>query len=367
MKKFCAFALLFLGGTLLVRAFPCSDVSKGDSNSPSPEFHPRSMFQNFPALNIVINPNGTAGVIPNGTFPTPIIPGNRPEPPSPPTGNRPEPRPPSIPGNRTEPIFPPTGNRPEPRPPSIPPNRPDPLFPPLGNRSEPRAFPSIPGNRSAPQPFPDITVNSSEPRPLPGVPGNRSDPQPFPTIPGNRSEPFPGISVNRSEPFPGIPVNRTEPQPLPFPGIPIPGNRSEPRPTLGNRSDSDSILFSRREVSLTWDLPGQNLEETGDESGAGLQLRTRSFAGDPKFVAWVSEFGDAVFTELFDIVNQSGQTIRPEPGSVVPPFGFGNTTVHDNRTIFLFITDYNLIQLSPANISLLNDHIVAGPALYEVS
>lgn len=320
------------------------------------------MFQNFPTLNIVINPNGTAGVIPNGTFPTPIIPGNRPEPPLPPTGNRPEPRPPSIPGNRTEPIFPPTGNRPEPRPPIIPPNRPDPLFPPLGNRSEPRAFPSIPGNRSAPQPFPGITINGSEPRPLPGVPGNRSEPQPFPTIPGNRSEPFPGIPVNRSEPFPGIPVNRTEPGPLPlpFPGIPIPGNRSEPRPTLGNRSDSASIPFSRREVSLAWDLPGQS----NADGERGLRTR-RTSAGDPKFVAWVSEFGNAVFTELFDIDNQSGQTIRPEPETVPP---FGNTTqVNGNGTMFLFITDVNLIQLAPANISLLNDHIVAGPALYEVS
>ena len=55
--------------------------------------------------------------------------------------------------------------------------------------------------------------------------------------------------------------------------------------------------------------------------------------------------------------NNSGSTVQPD----VQTFA-GDPAV--NGTLFIAITDSDIF-LTPFNLSLINDHVVAGPALYQ--
>ncbi|KJA16414.1 hypothetical protein HYPSUDRAFT_147726 [Hypholoma sublateritium FD-334 SS-4] len=126
------------------------------------------------------------------------------------------------------------------------------------------------------------------------------------------------------------------------------GNETTPAIT---HNRSEPLSYPGREVFFTWETPGKQV-------GYNNSFTTNTTAGDPKFVAWISQL-NTTFTELMDINNQSGKTYQP--GGTV--FG-GNSSPIVNGTMFVAITDANLT-ITPANISMLNSHIVAGPALYQ--
>ncbi|KAF9473808.1 Rds1 protein [Pholiota conissans] len=126
------------------------------------------------------------------------------------------------------------------------------------------------------------------------------------------------------------------------------GNDTAPAIT---QNRSEPLSYPGREVFFQWELPGKNVSYNNS-------YVTNTTAGTPRFVAWISQL-NTTFTALRNVNGQSGSTFQP--GGTV--FG-GNSSPIVNGTMFVAITDAN-ITLSPSNISMLNPHIVAGPALYQ--
>jgi hypothetical protein len=107
--------------------------------------------------------------------------------------------------------------------------------------------------------------------------------------------------------------------------------------------------FPGREVLLTWDLPGKRV-------GPNLSYETSTQAGAPKFVAWVSQL-NVTYSPLMNVTGTSGTTIQPN-GTTLG----GAPAI--NGTVFVTVTDSDLF-VTPFNITMLNPHVVAGPALYQ--
>ncbi|KAF8909800.1 Rds1 protein [Gymnopilus junonius] len=118
---------------------------------------------------------------------------------------------------------------------------------------------------------------------------------------------------------------------------------------------TDPLSYPGREVTFTWESPGKQV-------GYNDSFTTSTSAGAPQFVAWMSQL-NTTYTDLFDINGTgNGTTGRTyQPGGRV--FGDGTSPIV-NGTMFVAITDDN-VTVTPANISALNQHIVAGPALYQ--
>lgn len=112
---------------------------------------------------------------------------------------------------------------------------------------------------------------------------------------------------------------------------------------------STPLSFPGREVQLTWELPGKHV-------GPNLSYLASTQAAAPKYVAWVSQL-NVTYSPLININGTSGATIQRN----------GTTLGGDpaiNGTVFVAITDSDLF-VTPFNITMLNPHIVAGPALYQ--
>ncbi|TFK27483.1 Rds1 protein [Coprinopsis marcescibilis] len=117
------------------------------------------------------------------------------------------------------------------------------------------------------------------------------------------------------------------------------------------RNRSEPLSSPGRTVTFTWEDPGKTV-------GYNNSYTTSSSAGPPKFVAWISQL-NTTYTPLQDIQGNSGST--SQPGGFV--FGEGTAPVV-NGTMFVLLTDSDLY-VTPFNLSLLNPHVVAGPALYQ--
>jgi len=104
-------------------------------------------------------------------------------------------------------------------------------------------------------------------------------------------------------------------------------------------------------LNLTWESPGKQV-------GPNLAYTTTTTAGAPKYVAWISQL-NTTYTPLENISGNSGTTVQP--GGQI----YGNgTTPTVNGTVFVVVTDSNPY-VTPFNLTLLNAHVVAGPAIYE--
>lgn len=108
------------------------------------------------------------------------------------------------------------------------------------------------------------------------------------------------------------------------------------------------LSFPGRQVSLQWDTPGKPV-------GPNNSYVTSTQAGKPKFVAWVTQL-NCTYTPL-RVSGNRGFTIQPDLQTYE-----GDPAV--NGTIFIAVTDDNPY-VSSFNISMLNPHVVAGPALYQ--
>ncbi|EIW82785.1 Rds1 protein, partial [Coniophora puteana RWD-64-598 SS2] len=106
-----------------------------------------------------------------------------------------------------------------------------------------------------------------------------------------------------------------------------------------------------REVSLTWESPGKTVGPNGSHV-------TSTSAGPPKFALWVDQL-NATYTPLVDINGTSACT--KQPGGNV--YG-GHTAYLWNDTMFIAVTDSNPY-VTPYNLSNINLHVVAGPAIYQ--
>ncbi|KAI0692744.1 Rds1 protein [Cerioporus squamosus] len=133
-----------------------------------------------------------------------------------------------------------------------------------------------------------------------------------------------------------------------FPGL----NITNPNASLSMDENYPAITHNRsmplsmsgNTLNLTWEEPGKNV-------GPDNNYNTLTNAGQAKvYVAWISQL-NTTYTDLTVLSNYTGSTIQPNESFI-------------NGTMFVVITDDNPI-ITPFNVSMLNDHIVAGPALYQ--
>ena len=117
------------------------------------------------------------------------------------------------------------------------------------------------------------------------------------------------------------------------------------------RNRTMPLSYPGRQVALSWESPGKHV-------GPNNSYVTSTSAGSPRFVMWVSQV-NVTYSDLVlrGASMSSGTTIQPDVDSFQ-----GDPSV--NGTIFIAITDLDPY-LTPFNISLINPHVVAGPALYQ--
>ncbi|KAJ5269521.1 hypothetical protein N7505_005279 [Penicillium chrysogenum] len=125
-----------------------------------------------------------------------------------------------------------------------------------------------------------------------------------------------------------------------------------------------------RTVLLQWDLPGKKIGPNNS-----YITTTETKPGSAKYVLWVSQL-NATYTPLH-VVNGTNSTssINGNNGTNSTVDGIRGYTTQPNLetyqgnpafngTIFIAITDSDQY-VSPFNLSLINPHVVAGPALYQ--
>ncbi|KAE8131807.1 ferritin-like domain-containing protein [Aspergillus pseudotamarii] len=109
------------------------------------------------------------------------------------------------------------------------------------------------------------------------------------------------------------------------------------------------LSWPGREVFLHWDEPARPV-------GPNNSYITSTSAGDPKYVVWVTQL-NVTYSPLEMTSDNCGSTIQPDVQTYA-----GDPAV--NGTMFIAITDSDPY-LSPFNLSMINPHVVAGPALYQ--
>jgi hypothetical protein len=108
--------------------------------------------------------------------------------------------------------------------------------------------------------------------------------------------------------------------------------------------------YPGRKVSLSWETPGQAV-------GPNNSYVTSSQAGPPKFVAWVTQLNVTYSALTVSNNGSAGETTQPDVSTFE-----GDPAI--NGTMFIAITDED-VTLTPFNLSMINTHVVAGPALYQ--
>lgn len=110
-----------------------------------------------------------------------------------------------------------------------------------------------------------------------------------------------------------------------------------------------ALSFPGRKVLLSWEDPGKPI-------GPDQSYVTATTAGHPQYVAWVSQL-NVTYSLLENIQGNTGETIQPD----VATLG-GDPAI--NGTMFVALTDAPIV-VTPFNISLINPHVRAGPAVYQ--
>jgi hypothetical protein len=109
------------------------------------------------------------------------------------------------------------------------------------------------------------------------------------------------------------------------------------------------LSYPGREVYFSWETPGKAI-------GPNNSYVTATAAGAPQFVAWVTQL-NLTYSPLTNIRGNTGMTIQPNVSTFA-----GDPAI--NGTMFVALTDSDLF-LTPFNLSMINPHVVAGPALYQ--
>ncbi|KIK71562.1 hypothetical protein GYMLUDRAFT_66753 [Collybiopsis luxurians FD-317 M1] len=138
-----------------------------------------------------------------------------------------------------------------------------------------------------------------------------------------------------------------------FPGLNITNNPNATelglKPAISN--NVTSLSSPGRTIELSWEDPGK-------VAGYNGSYTTNTTAGTAQFVAWVSQL-NVTYTDLNVTGTNTGTTVQP--GGTL--YGNGSAPIV-NGTMFVVLTDSDPF-LTPFNISMINQHIVAGPALYQ--
>lgn len=108
-----------------------------------------------------------------------------------------------------------------------------------------------------------------------------------------------------------------------------------------------------RQVRLSWSSPGSLV-------GPSNTYVTSGSAKRPSFVAWVTQL-NVTYSPLMGASvgsnGTTGTTMQPDLATFK-----GDPAV--NGTVFIAVTDTNLF-VTPFNVSMINPHVVAGPAIYQ--
>lgn len=139
-------------------------------------------------------------------------------------------------------------------------------------------------------------------------------------------------------------------------------------------SNRTALSAPGRTLTLIWESPGKPIGPNHS------YVTTTSASGQPAYVAWLSQL-NVTYTPLNDVhaikpsnfSGASNTTASAANSGVIQLYtatttqpdvqGYiGNTAV--NGTMFLAVTDQNPY-LTPFNVSMLNPHVIAGPALYQ--
>jgi hypothetical protein len=123
-------------------------------------------------------------------------------------------------------------------------------------------------------------------------------------------------------------------------------------------SDIGALSFPGRQVALQW-------ESAGKEVGPNNSYVTYTQAKTGKYVAWVSQL-NVTYTPL-RVINSTGKGNGTGTGrgyTIQPNLETYQGDPAINGTLFIAITDSNPV-LTPFNLSLINPHVVAGPAIYQ--
>lgn len=107
-----------------------------------------------------------------------------------------------------------------------------------------------------------------------------------------------------------------------------------------------------QENTFAYDKPGKT-------QGPYQQKTKTHTSGVPKFAAYVSQY-NVTYAPLYDVDTNAGTAKARQPGGTVYPPGPSLI----NSTIFVALTDTDTFY-TPANLSLINYHVVAGPAIYQ--
>jgi len=120
-----------------------------------------------------------------------------------------------------------------------------------------------------------------------------------------------------------------------------------------------SLTMPGQNVELSWAMPGMN-----QSANNSYVSSVANASAKPAYVAWISQL-NVTYTPLTVTGNSTGTTIQPN-GTVFPnTASFQNMQGIVNDTMFLALTDTNLY-VTPYNLSLLNDHILAW-GLYQAN
>lgn len=122
--------------------------------------------------------------------------------------------------------------------------------------------------------------------------------------------------------------------------------------------NTSALSYPGRKVYFEWDAPGKT---------QGPYKQTTEILADdhtPRHVAWLSQY-NVTYSALEDVKKgddgkYSGWTKQPG-GAIFPDSGTQGVI---NGTMFTAITN-SQTYYTPLNLSLINDHTIAGPALYQ--
>ncbi|KAG0354825.1 ferritin-like domain-containing protein [Gamsiella multidivaricata] len=150
-----------------------------------------------------------------------------------------------------------------------------------------------------------------------------------------------------------------------FPALYITNNPNSTDPNFGPAISTErpALSYPGREVEFEFETPGKKVGPDG-------RYTTTSTAGAPKFVAWISQL-NVTYTPLegVEMFNSDGfdvgkaTTKQPDVPDLYP----GLTTEGQpviNGTVFVALVDDDVF-VTPSNLTELNSHVVAGPALYQ--
>lgn len=110
------------------------------------------------------------------------------------------------------------------------------------------------------------------------------------------------------------------------------------------------LSFPGREVFFSWET------KVGTPIGPNNSYLTSSSAGAPAYVIWVSQL-NVTYSPLKVTAPGHGSTVQPDVATYE-----GDPAI--NGTMFVALVDKE-VKLSAFNLSQVNPHVVAGPALYQ--